>query len=220
MARACCVCDSKIGSFEKPRQLVEGREDMPLCAECGKRLADARSSNISPENRMALKYHNDALEYYAGKMVENKEMDSAVIEALESFPGLSEYRQNVESERAISAENERRYREERDSVLVTTGFSFEGYRITEYHKVVSADAIIGTGIIAETAAALTDLVGEKSNTLGRKVASAKQSAYSNMLKEAILAGGNAVLGVDYTVYVVGSMLGASASGTSVTIEKL
>ncbi len=217
MATVCCICESKIGAFDKPRQLVEGASDLPVCLGCSERLMRAEDSDISPENQMLAKQHRDAVSFLAGQLA-SKPLDPRVAAALEALPGVADARRQAQGEAERKEENERRYREERDSVMVTTGYSFDGYRVTGYHEVVSADAIVGTGPIAETAAALTDLVGERSNALGGKVASAKAHAYADMLKAAILAGGNAVLGVSYDVYVVGTQLGASVTGTSVTVE--
>lgn len=218
MAKNCCVCDERIGAFDKPKQLIEGDGERLLCVKCGDMIGDARASGIDPANRNAVAYHNRAVDYFARCMAA-RELDPAVMANLASIPDISEKWEQAASKKAEAQENERRYREEKGSVLATTGFDFQGHRVTAYHKVVSADAIIGTGPLAETAAAVADLVGEKSGALGRKVAQAKEQAYEDMLKQAILAGGNAVLGVSYGVYVAGSMLGASATGTSVTIAE-
>lgn len=218
MAKNCCVCEAKLGAFDKSASLIAGNDAFLLCSSCEEKLRDAKKTDIDPSNESLMAYHRRAIDHFADRMATG-ELDVAVVAALESLPGIVEKKSQAENAKAQAEENERRYREERDSVLVTTGFSFDGYTIVDYHGVVSTDNIIGTGIISEFKAGVSDILGESSNAFKDKLRSAKTLAYRDLVKEAILAGGNAVIGVSYNVYVVGSMLGVSVTGTSVTVTK-
>lgn len=217
MAKSCCVCNEKIGAFDRPKELIEGNDAYVLCARCGEKLPVAKEADIDPSRTNALAYHDKALDYFAAHL-SDPGIDPVVADALMALPGIADRQREHAEQSAMQAEVNRRYREERDSVIATTGYEVSGHRISKYHGVVTADAIIGTGMVSEFKASVSDLVGETSNALGDKMASAKSQAYDQMLKDAIYAGGNAVIGVSYDVYVVGSMLGVSVTGTSVTIE--
>lgn len=216
MAKNCCICNMKIGAFDKPKPLIEGNDELVLCDSCDGKVRDARATGITPENKNALAYHNRALDYLNERMASG-DLEQDVVEILEQLPEMAARMSQAELEKAQAAENERRYREERGQVIATTGYEIAGYEIQDYHGVVSTDNIIGTGIASELKASVSDLLGESSNALRDKLRAAKSSAYSAFLKEAILAGGNAIIGVSYNVYVVGSMLGVSVTGTSVTV---
>ena len=50
---------------------------------------------------------------------------------------------------------------------------------------------------------------------------AKNAAKRRLVEQSVLAGGNAIIGVDFDyITFAGNMLGVSANGTSVTIEKM
>lgn len=43
-----------------------------------------------------------------------------------------------------------------DDMLITTGYNFEGYVITQYIDVISASVVLGTGIFSSFGAAVAD----------------------------------------------------------------
>lgn len=216
MAKNCCICEAKIGTFDKPAQMFQGDSRFLLCQTCEDNLRSARKSDIDLKSQSSVMYRNRAVNYFTD-FLSRPNVDDRVAAELRSLPEVIDWKQQIEEAEAAKAENERRYREEKDSVLSTTGYSFDGYVITAYHGIVSTDNIIGTGIASEFKASVSDLMGESSKALKEKLASAKELAYQDLLKEAILAGGNAIIGISYDVYVFGSMLGVSVTGTSVSV---
>lgn len=216
MAKNCCICETKIGTFDKPKPLIEENDELVLCDSCNDKMRNAKATDIAPENKNAIAYHNRAVDYFAEKLASGG-LGQEVVAILEQLPDIADKRAQAESKKAQAAENERRYREEKDSVIATTGYEIAGHSITAYHGVVSTDNIIGTGIASELRASVNDFMGESSTALKDKLNTAKTQAYSQILKQAILAGGNAIIGISYDVYVIGSMLGVSVTGTSVTI---
>ncbi len=106
-------------------------------------------------------------------------------------------------------------------MIVTTTPSVEGHRIAAYHGVVVGEAILGANVVRDLFAGITDIIGGRSGAYEKSLAEARETALGELEDRARDAGGNAVVGVDLDYEVVGqSMLMVSASGTSVTVEKV
>ena len=106
-------------------------------------------------------------------------------------------------------------------MLVTTTNIIEGKRITNYHGLVTGEAILGANIFKDFFAGIRDIVGGRSAAYEGELRKAKDIAVQEMTEQAAALGGNAVIGVDLdyeTVGQSGGMLLVSASGTAVTIE--
>ena len=94
-------------------------------------------------------------------------------------------------------------------------------RARDEHRQAIEWLIVGTGFMTEMKASVSDMFGTASSSMESKMDEASKSALEKVVKQAMFAGGNAVLGVSYNVYVLdGNMLGVTASGTSVVIEPL
>lgn len=107
-------------------------------------------------------------------------------------------------------------------LLVTTP-AVEGYRIKEYHGLVTGDAILGANIFKDLFAGIRDIVGGRSAAYEQELRKAKEIAVQEMEAEAAALGANAIIGVDLDYETIqmgqgGGMLMVSASGTAVTIE--
>lgn len=106
-------------------------------------------------------------------------------------------------------------------MIQTTTPSVEGHRITAYHGVVVGEAILGANVVRDLFAGITDIIGGRSGSYEKSLQEARDTAMRELSERAVSAGGNAVVGIDLDYEVVGSsMLMVSASGTSVTLEKL
>jgi uncharacterized protein YbjQ (UPF0145 family) len=106
-------------------------------------------------------------------------------------------------------------------MIQTTTPSVEGHRITAYHGVVVGEAILGANVVRDLFAGITDIIGGRSGAYEKSLQEARDTAMRELSERAVSAGGNAVVGIDLDYEVVGSsMLMVSASGTSVTLEKL
>lgn len=67
----------------------------------------------------------------------------------------------------------------------------------------------------------SDLLGIESNSFSEKMRQVKQSSLTKLKAQSVLAGGNAVIGVDFDYLTFSNnMIGVSANGTSVVIEKI
>ncbi len=107
-------------------------------------------------------------------------------------------------------------------MLVTTTNVVEGRKVTQYHGLVSGEAIMGANIFKDIFAGIRDIVGGRSASYEKELRKAKDIALSEMMENARVMGANAVIGVDLDYETIGggsgNMLMVSASGTAVVIE--
>ena len=104
------------------------------------------------------------------------------------------------------------------SVTVSTTPTLEGRQITEYLGIVTGEAILGANIVKDLFAGVRDIVGGRSGTYERELASARGIALSELAENAAALGADAVVAVDLdyeTLGQGGSMLMVTASGTAV-----
>lgn len=106
-------------------------------------------------------------------------------------------------------------------MIVTTTPNIEGKRIKTYYGIVSGEAIIGTNLVRDFMASITDVIGGRSGAYEKKLIEAREIAIKEMTSEASRRGANAVVGVDLDYEVVREgMLMVTASGTAVFTEEL
>ncbi len=106
-------------------------------------------------------------------------------------------------------------------MLITTTNTVEGKKIVKYLGLVSGEAILGANIFKDIFASIRDIVGGRSAAYEQELRQAKDIAISEMLDQAKILGGNAVIAVDLdyeTIGQGGSMLMVSACGTAVLME--
>jgi len=113
------------------------------------------------------------------------------------------------------------YKKLLDKIIITTTHSVEGYEITEYIDIESAEVVIGTGIVSEWISDIQDSWGMRSTVFEQKLAEAKSITLSKIKYAALSKGGNAVVGmdIDYTEF-TGNKIGVIISGTIVNIAKI
>ena len=105
-------------------------------------------------------------------------------------------------------------------MLLSTTPQIEGYTIREYKGIVNGETIIGANFLKDIMAGLRDIVGGRSNSYEKVLRQAKDTALSEMVQDAMRAGANAVVGIDFdyeTIGKDGSMLMVAVSGTAVVI---
>ena len=138
---------------------------------------------------------------------------------LKAEADLALQQQKEERERK-SQEEQRMYAERFKSHMLTTGFSFEGYRIAEYLGIVTGETVMGTGCFSDIGASISDLFGAEASEYSEKLRSAKQAVLKIMIKNSTDLGGNAIIGISYELMTFsGNMMGVSVTGTSVKVNK-
>lgn len=137
-----------------------------------------------------------------------------VIEAVDTW--FQQYIRKAEAVKKVKA-----MEQNLDEFMMTTGHTFEGYRIIKYHGVISGESVLGTGFLSSWDASWSDTFGVESEAFINKLKEARYAAKKRAVLAALGVGGNAIIGVDmeYTMF-SGNLIGAIYNGTSVTIEKI
>lgn len=105
-------------------------------------------------------------------------------------------------------------------MIVTTTPTAEGHTISDYHGIVTGEAILGANIVRDLFAGITDIIGGRSAAYEQELGRARETALHEMQERAGEMGANAVVGVDLDYEVINNMLMVSASGTAVTMSTL
>ena len=115
----------------------------------------------------------------------------------------------------------RRVQEKLNEIILSTTNVLEGYKIEEYLGVESIQLVMGTGIVGEFVSDLSDFVGERAGKFEKKMEEARNVALTRLKKQAVEAGGNAVIGIgfEYPVY-TGNKMGFVVYGTVVNAKSL
>ena len=209
MGFICAVCGEKKSGFSMPYQIFgkDGRE-YPARIACSK-IYDALGSKDCGELERA---QADLQE----KLRANPQMELSLRDLLQKRLLASRERLQQIGERQKVRDNLATLQK---TMPQTTGYSFEGYRIEAYCGVVCAEVVMGTGFFSEWSASVSDLFGEHSNAFESKLEEARRAAMRRLVEKTALAGGNALIGIDFDyVNFVGNLMGVIASGTAVKIE--
>ena len=142
---------------------------------------------------------------------ENEDLIEPMVTFKESVSNIVQEQQNIE--KAMNNKINQH--------LITTGYNFEGYRIISYLDVVSGETVLGTGMLSEISASVSDLFGAKSEKFTEKIGQAKKIAKRAMIENSIKLGGNAIIGMHFELLnFMGNMIGVCGEGTAVIIEKI
>ena len=105
-------------------------------------------------------------------------------------------------------------------MILSTTPTIEGRPISQYHGIVTGEAILGANIFRDLFAGIRDIVGGRSGAYEGVLRDGRQQALEELAAEAKRLGANAVVGIDLDYEVLGqggSMLMVTASGTAVTV---
>lgn len=106
-------------------------------------------------------------------------------------------------------------------MLMTSGYNFEGYTITEYLGVFSGECALGTGFLSSLGAGISDFLGTNSKMYSNKLKEAKEYALNQLQNQVTESGGNAIIGLDINyVSFSADIMGVVASGTAVTLGEI
>lgn len=195
----CPICGKKIGMFDStdvPFADESGvQKNIRTCESCGKICYDAAKSNKEAYNKLS-------------ELKENRK-NAALISYISYVDAKirNEEKQTVQKEAV-------------ENMLVTSGYNFEGYKITEYKNMVSGECALGIGFLG-LSASVSILLGNESLEFSEKMYTAKEYALKIMKMRCAELGCNAVIGVDYDyITFTSDMIGVIANGTAVKIEKL
>lgn len=213
----CQICNNSFGILGGGSEPFTG-SNLILCNRCGeilKQIDKLKCSDISKCESMGT---------HIISMSHDENITGILVEYIEN---ITEEGKRINELKIASREKKQKENDVKKELYTykkdftaTTGYNFEGYRIVEYKGIVSGDAVIGTGFINEFSASISDLLGVQSNAFSNKMNEVKEIALDNLVQNALIEGGNAVIGVDFDYITFNNnMLGISVNGTSVTIER-
>ncbi|KAK3830484.1 MAG: putative heavy-metal-binding-domain-containing protein [Linnemannia elongata] len=108
-----------------------------------------------------------------------------------------------------------------DRRFTTTAFEFPGYFIAQAHGVVRGITVRNPNAGKAFVGAFASLAGGESSTYIEMAEKARERAFLRMLEHAAAAGGNAVIGVEFTGQeIIQGMTEVMAYGTAVTLVPL
>lgn len=200
----CSICNKKMGTFEGSSISIErDLSQFRICGTCSACIRWIKEGDVNSFRKM--KTHIES--------ITNSKLKEYLFDI--SKDAMEKERIQIEKENF-----EEKVKAEFDSIKVTTGYNFEGYKIVEYKNVISGECVLGTGFLSEFAASLSDLTGTNSGMFSEKLKDAKTIAMGNMKRSCIYEGGNAIIGIDFDyITFANNMIGVVANGTSVVIEK-
>lgn len=165
-------------------------------------------------------------EYVAGYMASKQEEKEQAIEAQEK---AAEEAAIAAEEAAIAAEETARKKKAMAEMLITSGFSFDGYTITKYSGYISGDDAISVN----RGLAIFGSGANVKDKLMESLVVIRRNALRELKEAAYALGCNAVIGVDFdyltldpqTANLSGGttyqpyIFGVTANGNAVIIEK-
>ncbi len=210
----CSFCGKKLGTFENTYRKFDG--DSGICKECNHLFTTVIApliKNMSESGQSETKILDVIVDSYA----DNENKKEFLINYLNKnwfhFIKEEQQKQKEEEYKIIIQQNKR-------FIKLTTGYNFDGYHITSYKGIISGETVIGTGLFSEFLASSSDLIGMNSNSFSQKMRAVKDNAIDQLRARAVCQDANAVIGVDFDYITFGNnMIGVSANGTAVVIEK-
>lgn len=205
----CCICGKGSGKFELTGWNINGK----ICKNCYPmlvRLNDFYTKKIKTNDPYIIGDTKQALSYLESIDVidENKDaIANMITKNEERLAKLGHIR--LEENRKMAT----------PSMLTTTGYNFEGYKITKYIGVISAETVLGTSALSDFTSSVADFFGGKSISYTTALTKAKTDALQKLIKRANSVGANALIGIAYNISVIGNnMLIASCDATAVVAE--
>lgn len=217
----CINCDSRTG-FNLAGYSLEG--DKTICANCYEAL----------ENFSVLKKYKDIDDFNQTYDLVNKEMveknfNQESIDYINDYLSMVKKRLTDFFEEKAEDEESQKFLDDYSRVtkdqiknhFVTTGFDFQGYKITNYRGVVNGTDIIVAPFTEDFFDTAVTFAGKRARTFISSLKYIQNAALNDAITESIVFGGNAIIGLSFNLFPLGKdMFTIVATGTAVTIEKI
>lgn len=142
------------------------------------------------------------------------------IKLLEESPGIS----LVKRSQQIQETRKREFEEIKKNMMLTTGYSFDGFRIIKYLDVIFDEKLEGMGLFKGIAStidvAFVSLTGEEATVASQILNDVKSETKKSLISKAAELGANAIIGIAYEGFSLGSIIAVAITGTAVIIEKI
>jgi uncharacterized protein YbjQ (UPF0145 family) len=110
------------------------------------------------------------------------------------------------------------------NLILTTEFSMPEYKITQRLEIITAECVFGMNMFRDMFASIRDIVGGRSSASQKVLRDARKTCLTELRREALIVGADAVIGVDLDYSEVSgdgkSMLMVVASGTAVKLQAI
>jgi len=211
----CDICGKKFALFEEQKEIFTGH-NYSVCNGCWGDLIEMGKYRADGDI--------DACKKLIQKLI-SKASDNEVIASLAEYlqKELVEiYRNNArkkeEEEQKLSISVEQMMKKE--EFLLTTGYNFEGYKITKYLNIVNSEIVLGTGFLSELSASVNDVLGTSSLVMSGKLSKAKRIVQDQLVELSLKKGANALIGIDFDISTFhNNLIVVSGNGTAVIIER-
>lgn len=201
----CCVCGKKLGILSGESFSIQ-HNNLLICDECQNNRSNI---NVKRNKNINQKTILNSREYFR-KCINAGTVEQEVLPAIE----------NMIEESVLAEEKNNEYHNRKKLFKMTNGYNFEGYHISDYLNIVSAETVLGTGFLSEFSSQISDVFGTNSGMFEGKIATAKDMAVKNLVDKALDAGANALIGVDFDLMTLSNnIIVVSANGTAVVIDK-
>ncbi|MDA0305979.1 MAG: heavy metal-binding domain-containing protein [Proteobacteria bacterium] len=108
-------------------------------------------------------------------------------------------------------------------IILTTESVLSGYDVTERLEIITAECVFGMNMFRDMFAGVRDIFGGRSSAAQKVLRESRRVCLTELRREALIAGANAVIGVDLAYNEISgdgkSMLFLVASGTACIVEK-
>lgn len=208
MAIICCICGKKQSGWIIDYPLSPELNEYRVCMECGEQYQKIQTAekleNVSNEiayikERLQKGTANDAVINYFSLLFNEDNAQKTVKDIDTAIVG--------QKNEAIN------------SIMVTSGYNFENYRIIRYCDYISAESVFGMGMFKALLASVSSMAGAESESFQQKIKEAKTKAIYEIKKSALELGANAIIGIDIDFSMIaGEMVVIIVSGTAVIIE--
>lgn len=109
-------------------------------------------------------------------------------------------------------------------IVVSSGYTLDGYRIEQYIDVISMERMSGIGLktsIRSFADIFASLTGDEMTAMTNRINELKQQALLSLKEKAVQIGANALIGIDFETTLPGnSAILVSVSGTAIKVRKI
>lgn len=206
----CMNCGKKTG-MRNPEYYLDSDLSQVLCGECYNKLEHFQIK--SDEND--LQKFDETFKLIQTEMSEHQFND-------ETRTAITQYLQKrrAKIERGI-LEERKKYVDLSDmhTHMLTTGYNFEGYEISEYLGVISGQSALGSGAFSGLSASANNFLGTESSYFGNRLIESKESATRELIVSSLMKGGNAIIGIDFDYVIIERLITVIANGTCVKIKK-
>ena len=209
MTIICCVCGKKQSGWITDYPLGSELENHRICAECGEKYHKIQNAKTLEDVSEEINYFKEQLAKGGQDEIVNHFFDLL-------FKGFDTEKTFIDANTIIAEQRDNAI----SNIMVTSGYDFEGYKITKYCDFISAETVFGMGMFKALLASVSSVTGAESEAFNKKIKETKAKSMYDIRKNALELGANAIIGLDIDFSTIASdMVVIIASGTAVVIEE-